>query len=520
MFILGSEQIKEADRKAIEETGIHPLAMMENAGRAVAVAAINNWNLHDCDEVLILAGKGNNGGDALVCARFLTNFGIKTNVFCVFDPSLFSKDAEIQYGILKRIGITLNELSVSNFKEKFEDSLFNSHLVIDGIFGTGFKGPVTGLPSVIIDSVNKAKKPVLSIDIPSGVNSDDGSVKGTAVRASITVTFACPKKGHFSISGKEHSGRIIVADIGLPGSIVEQLHDSELLTTDYVRKVIPARNDTWHKGQFGKILVVGGSACMPGAPFLAGKAAFKTGAGFVTLAVPSDIIGNPFGFEEATYFCANDGPYLTMKGAKRIIELSENYDAAVIGPGLGREKETASAAAEILLESKIPAVVDADALHAVVPFLKNVSGRKHTVLTPHLGEFSALTGLPTEEINKDPAGQVLRFAEKYSLTIHLKGPLGRVTCGSTLMTAVNPVMESALATAGSGDVLSGIIAALLGKTFDAFKSTGAGVFIHAVSGIIAREKFYAVTASDIYRSIPDAIKAVIENRDFGFIDTI
>lgn len=517
MYVLSSDQMREADRFAISELGIPPLSLMENAGRTAAFFSINRWKLNHKEKVLVIAGKGNNGGDAYVCARFLQNQGLKVFFFSLFDPSSLSKEAQIQHGILVKTGQIVKIPSESDFFESFEKNLLQSHLVVDGIFGTGFKGKVKGLPHEVIERVNSSGKPVLSLDIASGVNSDNGSVDGQAIFAESTVTFGCPKKCHFTVHGKRHCGNLFVADIGIPEFVLKNIHDTELLTCDMVKSILPEKDDSFHKNRFGKILIIGGSSGMSGAPVLSGRGALKAGSGFVTLALPSLITHVSDSFPEATYLSSNDGPFINLEGAKMLIRTLENYDAAVIGPGIGRAPETEQAVIEILLKTDIPAVVDADALRAVAGSLDLIKGRKNTVLTPHAGEFSALTGLSVEEIRENPKDHALNFAKKYSLTVHLKGPFGIVVCGKTLKTAQSPVMDSALATAGSGDVLSGIIASFLGRKINAYQSASAGVFVHALSGITAKKLFHGVIASDIFQCIPKAIREIERVEDFGFI---
>ncbi|MBN1620880.1 NAD(P)H-hydrate dehydratase [candidate division WOR-3 bacterium] len=509
--------MREADRIAISELGIPSLSLMENAGRIAAFFSIDMWKLKPKEKVLVIAGKGNNGGDAYVCARFLQNQGLEVFFFSLFDPSLLSKDALIQHGILVKTGLKIKLPSESDFMESFEKSLLRSRLVVDGIFGTGFKGKARDLPSEIIERVNASEKPVLSLDIASGINSDSGSVDGQAIKAESTVTFGCAKKCHFTVRGKRHCGNLFVADIGIPEFVLNKIHDTELLTCDMVKNILPKRDDSFHKNLFGKILIIGGSTGMSGAPVLSGKGALKTGSGYVTLALPSNITQVSVSFPEATYLASNEGPFINLEGAKKLIQTLVKYDAVVIGPGIGRDPETAQAVIEILLKTDIPAVVDADALRALAGSLEKIKGRENTVLTPHAGEFSALTDLSVEEIGENGKEHALNFAKKYSLTVHLKGPFGIVVCGKTLKTAQSPVMDSALATAGSGDVLSGIIASFLGRKIDAYQSASTGVFVHALAGITAKKLFHGVIASDICQCIPQAINEIERAADFGFV---
>jgi len=516
MKILSVQQIREADNIAIEKVEIPSLVLMENAGRSVAREIMKNTSL--LEKVIIICGKGNNGGDGLVVARILNTFDIDISVFLLSQKEEIAGDALHQLNICEKLNIEINYINEKTSLNQFKTSVLNSSLIVDAIFGTGLKGKLKHLPNEIIKTINNSSAPVISVDIPSGINGDNGIVIENAVKADISVTFGALKQGHFLLPGRSYCGNIIVSDIGIPDVVIDNISSVELITPALVRNNLPVRDNTGHKGTFGKILIVAGSEEMRGAPRLSGLAAFKTGSGLVTLALCEDLMHSAENFIEATTLKLNRGSCLDVTGADIVIDNQQRYDAVVLGPGLGREDVTKKAIRKIVEKTDVPIVLDADGLIAFTEDFKLLKN-KNLVITPHHGEMQMLTGISIEDIRKDPWNVARNIAVELKITVHLKGPLGQVVDGKDDKIYISPVMDNALAKGGSGDVLSGVIASLIGQGLDIPDAAITGVLIHALSGVKAAEFIgsKSTMAGNIINCIPLSLKAIENEETFDFI---
>ena len=508
MKIALAKQMREIDKKAIDEYGISEIVLMENAGRRVAEAVFRLLDTASKKSICVLAGSGNNGGDALVAARYLSNLGARIKVFLIGNKNHRTDSLSAQMKILRTMGIELQVLESDRAWDRLQVTLRFADAIIDGILGTGFTGQLR--PSVLrlVRLVNSTNKPVISIDVPTGVDADSGQVGEAAILAACTMSLGLPKVGHYICPGASYVGELMVDDIGIPTQLLsDDIHqtviDDELATT-----LLPARPKDSYKGSVGKILVIAGSRGMTGAASLASKAALRAGAGIVTLAVAESL--NPIFEVKLTEVMTVPLPEIKVgiiggdKAISQILTLVEKFDAVLIGPGLGREKETMDLVQKIAETIDKPLIFDADALYAYngrADALKLC--KQMPILTPHLGELAALLGTNIDDLRKNLIESVRKAAQDFRAILVAK-------CECTIIAYPNgEVFVSALgnegmATAGCGDVLAGTIAGLMKQTPFA---PIAGVYLHGTAGDMAfSTEGDGLLASDVLKNIPLAIK--------------
>ncbi len=515
MKVVTPEQMRKLDKIAMEQYGIPGAVLMENAGRRIAKEAVKLSGGGGKPMVLI-AGKGNNGGDVMVAARHLFNNNVPIRMFLLGKPEDLKGDAGINAGILTRMGIPIETLASAEDLASLGQALKWGHVVVDGIFGTGFRGEVEGLPLEVIRAVNQSGCTVVSMDIPSGMDGETGRICGECIRASITVTFGFPKAGFFQYPGAGCAGRLVVADISIPRCIApESGPDMTLLTGEYVSGIIPDRRPDAHKGSYGRAAVIGGSEGMTGAVVLSSLGCIKSGAGLVRAALPGAlnyVLENRV--IEAMSVPLGEGTQLKLDGETegRLKKVLDWADAIVLGPGMGVDDDRVRLTEFVLANARVPLVLDADALNCLaldMGLLKRAAGP--VVLTPHPGEMARLTGMGIDEIQHNRIGAARAFAEKWGTVTVLKGansviahPVGNIY----INTSGNPGMASG----GSGDVLAGIIASFAAQGLDPVKAACAAVYIHGRAGdLLAEEKgVYGLTATGLADCIPIAIKSVKE----------
>lgn len=511
MKIATPVQMREIDRISIDKYGIPGILLMENAALRVAEESLKLLEGTNGRKTAIFAGKGNNGGDAFAVARHLFNRGIDVHVYTLCKAEDLPYDARINRDIISRMGIP--EILVTDVD--CIDDLSYCDIIIDGIFGTGFRGKAEGLAAAVISLINKSEKPVLSIDVPSGLDSLTGRAEGACIKACRTVALGLPKLGMTIYPGLDMCGEIVVADIGIPAAAVEQAGlKYSLIDRDMVRDIFPARYSDTNKADYGKLLLLTGSAGMTGSGCLAARAAYRSGAGLVYMGVPASLshIYDQSVTEAVTLSLADDGDgYFNESAADILPEIIADKDAVAIGPGLSTKKGAYGIVAKLVEKAQIPIVIDADGLNAAA---RDVSllGRLKTeaVLTPHPGEMSRLTGMTIKEVQQDRIGCASGFSAKWGVIVVLKGartvialPDGRVF--------INTTGNSGMAAGGTGDVLTGVIASLIGQGIDPSNAAVAGVFLHGLAGDLAAAELgeHGVIAGDIAERLPYAIKQVI-----------
>jgi hydroxyethylthiazole kinase-like uncharacterized protein yjeF len=487
------------DRLAIEEQGVPSPELMEAAGEALARETARSARP---GSVRILCGKGNNGGDGLVAARHLAATGFDVEVLLLWPGDELSPDARAN---LDRLDDGLaRELDPGEAAE----ALAESGAIIDAIFGTGFSGDPREPAAGAIAAANEAGAPLVACDIPSGVDASTGEAAEGAIDADVTVTFHAPKLGHRIAPGKWRSGDLVVAPIGIPPD--QPVSPAAGAISRRVLEAAPRRGQESTKFASGEVLVVGGSRGLTGAVCMASTAAIRSGAGYATVAVPASLeaIFEVKLTEVMSVGLDDVGGGLGAAAAKTILERSERAACVVLGPGIGRAEHTATLVRELVPRIESPLLIDADGLNALGTDLDLLSGRSApTILTPHAGELGRLLGCPSDEVNAHRLGCARRAAEAAGAIVVLKGDDTLVVDGERL--AVSTGGSSALATAGTGDVLSGTIAALVARGMEAFAGACAGVLAHARAGRVAGERWgvESVIAGDVIEALPEGLRS-------------
>ncbi|MBI4689236.1 MAG: NAD(P)H-hydrate dehydratase [Nitrospirae bacterium] len=513
MKVVTVEEMRNIDKKTIKDYGISGAVLMERAGLAVAKKV---RELFEEGKVIVLTGGGNNGGDGFVAARELHNLGWNVKVLLLAKEDKLSPDCRIQYRIAKKMGVKIE------FRNKIDNKDLHSAVVIDAIFGTGLSKDVTGKTADIISFLNKSRASVISVDIPSGISSDTGRVLGKAVSADYTVTFGLPKRGHLLYSGAEYTGKLFIEDIGFPESLLKsdrlKVNLSEI---GDVSLLIPERQRYSHKGDYGHVLVVAGSRGKTGAAFMCAKACLRAGAGLVTIGVPESLLDifQSGVTEEMTLPLSDRGDgILSAQALDTILEfLSNKADVLAIGPGISDADETRKLIANVVLNSTAPMVMDADAINALQGKLHILRKAKAPIiLTPHPGEMARLLQgskgqrvKGSREIEKDRINTAVRFSKETGTYLVLKG-VPTIIAEPDGSAFINPTGNPGMASAGVGDVLTGMTAAFLGQGLNPLEASILGVYMHGLGGNIAVEKKgeHSLIASDIIDSISHAFHSM------------
>ncbi|MDI6831099.1 MAG: NAD(P)H-hydrate dehydratase [Actinomycetota bacterium] len=516
MRVVYPAEMAALDRAAIE-AGTPSLELMERAGRHVAEQARDMLGLCAGKRIAVVAGRGNNGGDGLVAARYLSGWGAETLVVLLGEASELSRDAAANHERLLEAGgeVVGAEEGLKRLEGEGHD------LVIDAVFGTGFRGAAEGVHARAIEAVNASGAPVLAVDVPSGMDAATGGVEGPAVRAARTVTFAWPKVGQYLFPGAELVGELVVVDIGIPGSLLGEVVESDIETVEEaeVAALLPRRRLDAHKGECGRVLVVAGSEGLTGAAALCARSAMRAGAGVVTLGIPRSLnaIMEVKLTEVMTLPLPDERGHLAEEALDTVLEALEGYDALALGPGLGTALSTARVVEGLLRRARRPLVLDADGINCAAAFPGALRDRAWpTLITPHPGELGRLLGSGAREVQRSRLECAARAAGDFGCAVALKGaytivasPRGRLH--------INPVALPALATAGSGDVLTGCAAAFLAQGLDPVQAGICGVYVHARAAGIAAQLTGAVgmLAGDIVAHLPLALTALMKEGERG-----
>lgn len=481
-------QMKEIDGIAINKFKIPGIILMENAALNIAKAAAEMLEGRNPGTIVLIAGKGNNGGDAFAAARHLMR-RFKVTVISLAERGKISGDAGVFLSILENLNADIRYCTNTDAVEELKAVINSADLIIDGIFGTGIHGEIKGFYADVISVINGSGKRILSIDIPSGINGETGQVCNVAVKAEKTVAFALPKPGLYQYPGREYAGDIVIADIGIPDAAVRESGISgELLDEDFLVPYIPERPKDGHKGTFGKVMIITGSRGMTGAGTLAALSAFKTGTGLVYLAVPESL-AETYGTNvpEAVLIPLKDeNGIIADSETGFLINKSQSMDAVVIGPGLSTDPRTERLVNGFAENCPVPLVIDADGLNVLKAEILQ-KREQPVILTPHPGEFSRLSGISTGEVQKDRCRKAAELSAKTNAIVVLKGAGTVIACPDGRY-FVNPTGHDCLAVAGSGDVLAGMIGSFLGQHVSPEMAACLGVFIHGRCGEILAER--------------------------------
>jgi hydroxyethylthiazole kinase-like uncharacterized protein yjeF len=497
-------EMRGLDRTAIQEFGIVEELLMENAGLAVYSVILQEFGIKD-KRFLVFCGIGNNGGDGFVVARKIHSNGGAVKVFLLGDPGKFKGAAKINLDIVSRLPIEVHRLESI---EMIQTDIAHCDAILDAIFGTGLTRDVGGLYRDVVKLINHSGKTVFSVDIPSGVHGDTGQVMGTAVKADYTVTFGLPKIGNMLFPGFDLCGKLYVSHISFPPSIYNA---NSLKVEINNTPELPPRDKDGHKGDFGEVLFIGGAASYFGAPYFAALSFLKAGGGYFRLATPESI--TPFIANKGSEIVfvpqrETDAGSITLENKDALLELSQKMDMVILGPGLSLEEESQQLTRELTAEIDKPLLIDGDGITALCQDLEIIRERKaETILTPHLGEMSRITNVSVRDIDTHKTDVLQRTAANLNAIIVLKGAHSLIGYPDERI-FINMSGNSGMATAGSGDVLTGTIAAMFGLGLSLKDAVRKGVFIHGLSGdLAARDKGEdGITAQDILDYLPLAVR--------------
>lgn len=516
MKLVTAQQMRELDARTIHEMGVPGAVLMELAGKSACdFIARRNWLPSKDAPVLLLAGKGNNGGDALVAARWLRLTG-HTNISVVLlaEADHIGGDARINLKCYRNMGGDVAEVTTIDAWEDFRRQRGKFDLVVDGILGTGLNSNLRGLYAEVIGAIPRLGKHVLALDIPSGLHADRGVPLGDAVRADATVTFGGGKTGLFVYPGKEYAGRVEVVDIGIPAAFFDELDTVTLLTADVCRALMPAQPAVnGHKGGRGHLLTIAGSRGRSGAALFTAWSALKTGCGLSTLATPASLAANLEGRRPELMMLplADDGQGRVGElDAAEAEKLCLGKNAVAVGPGLGTRTEARELVATLLSTVSLPMVLDADALTVLASNPEMLAQKKaEVVLTPHPGEMSRLLNISTAKVQLNRLELARDFARRHQVFLVLKGA-GTIIAAPDGRAAVNGSGNRYLATAGSGDVLTGIIGSFLAQGLPPWSACRLGVYLHGLTAdlLVEAGSGRGLTAGDLLNAIPRALAAL------------
>lgn len=510
--VVTASQMRQLDRRATEEYGIPSLLLMENAGIRAVIELEHAFPHLTRYRVAVVCGKGNNGGDGFVVARHLANRGIAIEVLLLARQTEIKGDARTNLEILRYMGVQIHETTAGQDLEVSRKMIERTDVIVDAILGTGTTGAATGLYREVIELLNGSGRPIVALDIPSGLNSDEGFIPGPSINAVLTVTFGLPKRCLMLYPAASFAGRVITVDIGLPRQLLtDPLLDVSLVQAEDLVNALPPRDPNAHKGTYGHVLVLAGSPGKTGAAAMCALSALRIGAGLATLALPeslnnametklTEVMTEPLPeTDERTVACA---------AMEKIHELMKGKRVVAIGPGLSIHPETAELVRAVIYTAQVQIVIDADGINALgssLDILRDVA--VPPILTPHPGELARLLGISRDEVvqNRIPIAQ--KVAMSFGVYLVLKGartlianPDGRV--------AMNMTGNAGMATGGTGDVLTGLIAGLLAQGVSADLATRTAVYLHGAAGDLAAEAVgqEAMVASDLMAQIPEAIR--------------
>ena len=514
MFLVTSDEMRRIDRATIESGHASGEALMERAGAGVAQAMERHYGSPLAMRVLVLCGGGNNGGDGFVAARLLARRGAQVHALLLADRARIRGEARAHLEALERAGTRIEQVADDSALDRVVSAHDAWDFAVDALLGTGARGAPEGLMAAGVSALSELRgrgARVIAVDMPTGVDADSGAASNLAVAADLTVTFGLPKRGQFFHPARGLLGALEVVDIGLSTAAIESVAPRvRLAVAPDMAALVPVRDPRSHKGSLGRVFLVGGSAGLTGAITLAARAALRAGAGYVQVAVPrgvSDIVEGKL--TEAIKLALPETAERTLSAAalEPILLHAGRADVMVLGPGLSRHAETAELARRIVAEWERTLVLDADGLTAFQDHTEDLSrGHARRILTPHLAEMQRLTGIEPAEIEKRKLEVAIEYARRWQSVVVLKGP-PTVTASPDGFATVNPTGNAGLATLGTGDVLSGTIAAFAANGLTPYDAARLSAYVHGMSGdLVAAEKGQAgMVAGDVAENLPLAI---------------
>lgn len=519
MRILTAEAMRELDRAAIEGLGIPSLVLMENA--AIGVVEAMGKAFAEAQSAAVFCGPGNNGGDGLAIARHLCVRGWEVRIFLVTGGRELSEDAQVQLGICRNAELSILEIPSREALPSAVEAAMECDLVVDALFGTGLARPLEGLFAEVVGRINSLHVPVVAVDLPSGLSGSQPRPIGPHVQADLTVTFAAPKVAHVFPPAADAVGEMVVTDLGIPPKLVEDVEeengDLHLLMGEELAELLPEREPGTHKGDYGHALILAGSPGKAGAAILAARSAVRAGAGLVTVAVPEPILQTvDLGSIESMTLGLPAGAagQIAERAAEAVLDAAEGKAVLALGPGLGQDPEAAAAVRRVALECPLPLVLDADGLNAFAGRAGELARRRvETILTPHPGELGRLLGISTATVQEDRIAAARGAAEETGAIVVLKGRLTLVASGTAVF--VNPTGNPGMATGGTGDVLTGLIAGFVAQGMDALDATLLAVYLHGLAGDLAASRLgeTALAAGDLVEMLPAALAQLTSDEE-------
>jgi NAD(P)H-hydrate epimerase len=506
--------MRRVDQRAIRELGIPGATLMENAGRGAAEAiqaALPELGLPRRGvRVVVVCGKGGNGGDGFVVARWLARTGHRVQVFLLARPEELQGDPALKLREMQRCGLRAQTVEDG---ATLGPALHAAQLVVDALLGTGAHGRPAPPIAAAIEQMNASRRPVVALDVPSGLSADAQPVEGPVVRAVLTPTFAGLKLGLVCGPGAALAGRVIVVDIGVPPADVERGVTMFVLGPEDVRRHLPPRVRDTHKGSYGHLLVVAGSVGKTGAAALAARGAMRAGAGLVTVATAASaqpVVASLLLEAMSEPVAETAARTIALAALATLRDLAGRRDAVTLGPGLGLDEETQTLARTLVVECAQPMVVDADALTAMAGHLDRLRGAAGPrCLTPHPGEMARMLRASVADVQRDRIATVRQFATTYEVAVVLKGATSVIGLpgGAVLL---NPTGNPGMASGGTGDVLSGVLGAFLARGVEAGAALAAGVYLHGLAGDIAAERVgqESLVAGDVIDALPEAFRRI------------
>lgn len=514
MEVVTAAAMRNIDKRTIDTYRVPGIVLMENAGLELLRFLQAQWpDLPQC-RVTIIAGPGNNGGDGFILARHLWHRGTPVQVAILTPVRQLRGDARRAYNMARAYGVPLVSCTTSAAWRRFARERQHTGLIVDALLGTGLRRPASGLYAEVIETVNDTGQPVVAVDIPSGLSADHGNLPGPHIQAAHTVTFALPKCGLLLYPAAAAVGALSIADIGIPQPAIDAEEiDIALLEARDISRALPVRHANAHKGSHGHLLVVAGSAGKSGAGVLSSQAALRGGAGLVTFALPRSL--NAAMESQITEVMTlpvaeNVAGALTSAALPDLTAFLSKANALVLGPGLGTHTETVTCVHTLLQRTTVPVVLDADGLNSIADnpaVLKTCQAP--VIMTPHPGELSRLLGVPTAAVQSQRLNIAQDFARDYGVYVVLKGA-GTVIYAPDGHRWINPTGNAAMATAGTGDVLAGLIGALLCQNLTPLQAAQCGVYLHGLAGDRVRDRLgdSGLIASDLIGEIPHAAQTL------------
>lgn len=513
MKLVTAEQMRELERRAAQEAGLPTLLLMEHAGRAVAQVTWQLLRQRGGQRVVVVCGKGNNGGDGLCAARHLANAGLAVRAYLLARDQDLEGDAALNLRGLRACGVEVDNV-VGAVDTALRAMGVGADVVVDAIFGTGFRGTPVGLAARAIETINDSRLPVVAVDVPSGLDADTGRVDGPCVRAYVTVTMGLPKIGLMVYPGASYCGEVVVADLGLPRRLVLEAPSltAEVATAAQVARLLPPRAPETHKGTYGRVLIVAGSARFPGAPKLTALGALRCGAGLVRLLVPASIF--PAAAASALEFMPaslpDEGGSLDASAKEPVLEFAQDADVVAVGPGLTATDGVVHVVRALVENCERPLVLDADALnvfrgqHGLLR-----AARAPVVITPHPGELARLLGLSTAEVQRARV-EVARSAAKLTGAVTLLKGARTLIASPDGRLVVNPTGNPGMASGGMGDVLTGAVAAFIAQGLVPFDAAWVAAYLHGLAADLLAEEVgdRGLLAHDVADRIPQAMQRV------------